>query len=61
MTAFPNQVVDVLRKADAVCFDVDSTVISEEGIDALADFKGVGEQVAALTARFLFELPHTLT
>lgn len=37
---------EVLRKACAVCFDVDSTVITEEGIDALAAECGVGEQVA---------------
>ena len=39
-----------LYEADAVCFDVDSTVINEEGIDVLADFLGKGEEVAALTA-----------
>jgi phosphoserine phosphatase len=39
-----------LRAADAVCFDVDSTVICKEGIDELAAYLGVGEQVAALTA-----------
>jgi len=33
----------------AVCFDVGSTVIKEEGIDILADFKGVGPKVSALT------------
>jgi len=38
-----------LYKADAVCFDVDSTVIAEEGIDVLADYLGKGEAVAALT------------
>jgi phosphoserine phosphatase len=38
-----------LACADAVCFDVDSTVIQEEGIDALAEFLGKGEAVAALT------------
>ena len=37
-------------KAQAVCFDVDSTVIMEEGIDVLAAYKGAGEAVAALTA-----------
>jgi phosphoserine phosphatase len=36
-------------QADAVCFDVDSTVIGEEGIDVLADYLGQGEAVAALT------------
>lgn len=38
-----------LVHADAVCFDVDSTVIAEEGIDVLAAFLGKGEQVSALT------------
>lgn len=37
---------DLLRKADAVCFDVDSTVITGEGIDELAAYCGVGEEVA---------------
>merc|ERR1712086_851026 len=39
-----------LVKADCVCFDVDSTVIISEGIDDLATYLGVGNQVAALTA-----------
>jgi phosphoserine phosphatase len=38
-----------LYNADAVCFDVDSTVIAEEGIDALADYLGKGAKVAELT------------
>lgn len=38
-----------LWSADCVCFDVDSTVVNEEGIDVLADFLGQGEQVAAVT------------
>jgi phosphoserine phosphatase len=38
-----------LYHADAVCFDVDSTVIAEEGIDVLAEYLGKGAQVAALT------------
>jgi phosphoserine phosphatase len=42
-----------LRLADAVCFDVDSTVITNEGIDILAAFKGVGDQVSELTRRFV--------
>jgi len=42
---------ECLRKADAVCFDVDSTVISEEGIDVLAEYCGAGDQVAELTRR----------
>ena len=35
----------IWRTADAVCFDVDSTVVEEEGIDELAEFCGVGEAV----------------
>ena len=35
------------QTCDAVCFDVDSTVCSDEGIDKLAAFCGVGEEVAA--------------
>jgi len=40
-----------LLDADALCFDVDSTFCQDESIDELAAFLGVGEQVAALTAR----------
>jgi hypothetical protein len=43
--------IDALRKADAVCFDVDSTVITEEGIDVLAEYLGKGEEVAAWTRK----------
>ena len=39
-----------LQHADAVCFDVDSTVITSEGIDELAAYLGCGEKVAELTA-----------
>jgi len=39
----------ILRAAHAVCFDVDSTVIRDEGIDELAKFCGKGEAVAKLT------------
>jgi len=38
-----------LATCDAVCFDVDSTVIREEGIDVLAESLGKGPEVAALT------------
>ena len=41
----------LFRRAECVCFDVDSTVIQEEGVDVLAAFKGQGEAVAALTAK----------
>lgn len=43
---------EAILNAQAVCFDVDSTVCTYEGIDVLADFKGVGEEVAELTRRF---------
>ena len=42
---------EFLKTAQAVCFDVDSTVIMEEGIDVLAEYKGAGDAVAALTAK----------
>eukprot|EP00808_Paulinella_micropora_P031388 g63897.t1 len=32
-----DKVLALWRRADAVCFDVDSTVVTEEGIDVLAD------------------------
>jgi phosphoserine phosphatase len=41
---------EAIKKADAVCFDVDSTVITEEGIDVLATSLGVGDAVSKLTA-----------
>lgn len=40
---------EIIRSADIVCFDVDSTVIQEEGIDELAEFCGKGQEVANLT------------
>ena len=50
MESVPEVVKDLLVKGvDAVCFDVDSTVCTTEGIDELAAFLGVGEQVAAVT------------
>ena len=45
------QVLAILRSADAFCFDVDSTFCQDESIDEIATFLGVGDQVAALTAR----------
>ncbi|OWF56545.1 Phosphoserine phosphatase, chloroplastic [Mizuhopecten yessoensis] len=35
----------VWRAADAVCFDVDSTVMKDEALDELAKFCGVGKEV----------------
>uniref|UniRef100_T1IHP1 Phosphoserine phosphatase n=1 Tax=Strigamia maritima TaxID=126957 RepID=T1IHP1_STRMM len=40
---------NVWRAADAVCFDIDSTVCMDEGIDELAKYVGTAEEVAALT------------
>ena len=37
------------RNADVVCFDVDSTVIVEEGLDELAAHLGKGETIAAMS------------
>lgn len=41
----------IFRNADAVCFDVDSTVCEDEAIDELANFCGVGPQVAEWTKK----------
>eukprot|EP00501_MAST-03F_sp_TOSAG23-6_P000815 GSMAST32.ASY1.ANO1.845.1 assembled CDS len=38
----PEDCWDILRASKVICFDVDSTVSSEEGIDELADFLGKG-------------------
>lgn len=42
------EVKTILKNADAICFDVDSTVIREEGIDELAKFCKKGSEVAEL-------------
>ncbi|KAL4546523.1 hypothetical protein Ndes2526B_g01741 [Nannochloris sp. 'desiccata'] len=44
-------VLSTIRAADAFCFDVDSTFCKDESIDEIAAFLGVGDEVAALTAR----------
>ncbi|RVE64791.1 hypothetical protein OJAV_G00129360 [Oryzias javanicus] len=46
-----DQTKELFRRADAVCFDVDSTVIKEEGIDELAKFCGVGDTVREMTRK----------
>lgn len=38
----------IWQSSDAVCFDVDSTVCTGEGIDDLAEFCGVGKEVSDL-------------
>jgi len=50
----------LLKSADAVCFDVDSTVIEEEGIDMLAAYKGAGNAVAELTKKYNAIFHHIL-
>ncbi len=45
------EVLDLWRRAEAVCFDVDSTVSPDEGIDVLAAHAGKGDAVAELTRR----------
>lgn len=45
----PDEAAQIIRQANVVCFDVDSTVITEEGIDELAKFCGKGAEVARLT------------
>ena len=42
------EVKSVWRKTDCVCFDVDSTVCTDEGVDELAAFLNVGKEVADL-------------
>uniref|UniRef100_A0A3Q4H3H3 Phosphoserine phosphatase n=1 Tax=Neolamprologus brichardi TaxID=32507 RepID=A0A3Q4H3H3_NEOBR len=46
-----SQTKELFRRAEAVCFDVDSTVIKEEGIDELAKFCGVGDAVTEMTRK----------
>ena len=44
-------VLSAWKSANAVCFDVDSTVIQEEGIDVLAAHCGAGDAVADWTRK----------
>jgi hypothetical protein len=46
MVTMSESAKEMLRRADAVCFDVDSTVVVDEGIDILADVCGCGKEVA---------------
>jgi len=45
----PAEAAKIIHNSQVVCFDVDSTVIQEEGIDELARFCGKGQEVARLT------------
>nr|CAD7438516.1 unnamed protein product [Timema bartmani] len=50
LTMSTKEEVQVLWKnADAICFDVDSTIIQDEAIDELAKFCGRGADVAKIT------------
>lgn len=40
---------DIWRRADAVCFDVDSTVCCDEAIDELANYAGKSKEVSDIT------------
>lgn len=44
-----DRVLRLWRSAQAVCFDIDCTVAKNDQLDLLAEFMGVGEQVAAIT------------
>lgn len=44
-------VIELLKQADAVCFDVDSTVCTGEGIDDLAFRCGKEDQVKEMTCK----------
>ncbi|XP_057437277.1 phosphoserine phosphatase, chloroplastic isoform X1 [Lotus japonicus] len=50
-TLASKETLEIWRNSDAVCFDVDSTVCLDEGIDELAEFCGAGKAVAEWTAR----------
>ena len=46
----PVDINSLIKRADAVCFDVDSTVINDEGIVSLANVCGVGDEVEKMYA-----------
>ncbi|KAH8295707.1 hypothetical protein KR018_005415 [Drosophila ironensis] len=45
----PQLAAKVIKQSQIICFDVDSTVICEEGIDELAEYCGKGSEVARVT------------
>lgn len=49
MDCTKEEVIAVLKRADAVCFDVDSTICPDEGIDEFARHLAVGDKVKQLT------------
>ena len=52
----PGQTSAALKRSSAVCFDVDSTVITTEGIDELGAFLGKAEEVRACSFARLVSL-----
>lgn len=44
----PDTIRKIWKTADVVTFDVDSTVITEEAIDELANFCGKGAEITEL-------------
>ncbi len=44
----PEEVFEILLRCDAVCLDVDCTVVTGDGIDHLAEYHGMGPEVTAL-------------
>eukprot|EP01026_Neomeris_dumetosa_P041227 TRINITY_DN34142_c0_g1_i1.p3 TRINITY_DN34142_c0_g1~~TRINITY_DN34142_c0_g1_i1.p3 ORF type:complete len:123 (-),score=19.17 TRINITY_DN34142_c0_g1_i1:10-378(-) len=44
-------VLKIWKSAKAVCFDVDSSLCTDESIDEIAAFLGVGDVVKELTAK----------
>ena len=46
--ASEDEVKAIWRAADCVCIDVDSTACTDEGIDELAKYLGVGKEVREL-------------
>ena len=46
--ATKEEAMKIWRNADTVCFDVDSSLLKDEGLDELAEFCGVGEKVKEL-------------
>uniref|UniRef100_A0A7M5UKB3 Phosphoserine phosphatase n=1 Tax=Clytia hemisphaerica TaxID=252671 RepID=A0A7M5UKB3_9CNID len=55
MATIPDNIKELWSNADAICFDVDSTVCTGEAIDDFATFLGIGDQVAELTRRAMGE------
>ncbi len=49
----PADINSLIKRADAICFDVDSTVINDEGIVSLANVCGVGNEVEKMYANII--------